>query len=337
MQIDKEKIKNILLVRNDRFGEFILNIPAFRAIKTAYPDAKLALIVNPYILELAKLIKDVDDAIIWENKRHRLNQILRLSKEIKRRNFDLCVIFNPAKEFNLMTFFAGIPMRVGYSRKWGFLLTHKIKDEKYLGLKHEVEYNLDLACLAGAETEDKSIALKIDENADSVVKDFGLEGDFIVLHPWTSDPVKQWPFDNFVGLAKMITGKLGINLVIIGGKEETDKDSTLFRNIGANIINLTGKTSLLQLAAVLKRAKLLVSGDSGPVHLACAVGSPVLAIFRNDIPAKSAKRWGPWGSRHIVIEKGSLSDISVDEVFNKTKERLSETRNPASQVGVGGK
>jgi len=82
------------------------------------------------------------------------------------------------------------------------------------------------------------------------------------------------------------------------------------------------KTTLPELAALLKRGSLVVSGDSGPMHLATAVGTPVIALFRNDLPGKTAKRWGPWGKNHIVIEKSNLNNITVDEVFSKVKEVL---------------
>jgi ADP-heptose:LPS heptosyltransferase len=88
------------------------------------------------------------------------------------------------------------------------------------------------------------------------------------------------------------------------------------------VINLINKTSLPELSAVLKRASLLVSGDSGPIHLAAAVGTPVVALFRNDLPGKTAKRWGPWGEGHIIIEKNKLEDISVDEVLNAVRRKI---------------
>jgi len=81
----------------------------------------------------------------------------------------------------------------------------------------------------------------------------------------------------------------------------------------------------------LKRCALLVSGDSGPVHLAAAVGTPIVALFRNDLPGKTSKRWGPWGKGHTVIEKENLEDISVDEVFEKVKQRLLRPPSADSQ------
>ena len=116
--------------------------------------------------------------------------------------------------------------------------------------------------------------------------------------------------------------------------EELQKGA-LFNNLNGRIKNLTGKTTLVELASILKNSKLLISGDSGPVHLACAVGTPVIALFRNDIPGKGPKRWGPWGEGNVVIEKKSLLDISVDEVFKAIphlRGGISLT-SPTSEVG----
>lgn len=302
------------MVRNDRFGEFLLNTPAFRALKRNYPGAKLTLLVNPYVRELAGYIDCVDEVIAWENTKHKFSQIYRFSRNLKAGNFDLCVIFNPSRELNIIAFLAGIPIRVGYNRKWAFLLTHKMEDKKYLGQKHEVEYNLELLNLIGIKTEDKALSLKIDNGI--------IRGEDIALHPFTSDPVKQWPIQNFRELAQRLVKELNKKVIIVGGKEELTRGGAYFDNLGAGIVNMTGKTTLIQLASLLKKCGLLISGDSGPVHLACAVGTRVLALFRNDLPAKSAKRWGPWGEGHSVIEKPNLADISVDEVLGKVKEGL---------------
>lgn len=318
-------IKNILAVRNDRFGEFLLNIPAFRALKKTYREAKLTLVVNPYVWEVAQCIDSADELISWENKKHKFREIVKFSQELKDKKFDLCVIFNPFKELNIITFLAGIPVRVGYARKWGFLLTHKMEDKKYLGQKHEVEYNLELVNLVGAETKDKSLSLKIDNRlAGELFRDFNLNNfnNLIALHPWTSDPIKQWSINNFRELAERLIGEPDLKLVLIGSKEQIDKSRQFFGDFSDRLIDMTGKTSLTQLGLVLGKCRLLISGDSGPVHLASCMGIPVIAIFRNDLPGKSAKRWGPWGEGHIVIEKRDLYDITVDEVFNKIKEVL---------------
>lgn len=322
MRIDPKTIKNILVVRNDRFGEFLLNIPALRALKETFVNARVIMVVNPAVKELTKAIPFIDEIIEWENVKHSLLERLQFVNLLKRKNINMAIILNPCKEFNIFTYLSGIPVRVGYARKWDFLLTHRMEDKKYLGEKHEVEYNLELVNLIGAKAEDKTLSLAINGIDDSLLNDFNIKYDsnLIALHPWTSDPIKQWPIDNFCELAKRLVKELDVKIIIIGGKEEQSKAIGLDSNLGDRMTNLTGKTTLIQLALLLKKCKLLISGDSGPVHLASSVGTRVVAIFRNDIPAKTARRWGPWGNGHWVIEKRSLLDINVDEVLNKAKE-----------------
>ena len=279
----------------------MLNIPAMRALKELHPQAKLTLAVNSTVCELATEVECVDEVMVWD----------QIRKGLRRYRFDLCVVLNPTKEAHQSIFLAGIPVRVGYDRKWGFLLTHKLKDTKHLGNRHEVDCNLELVGLLGAKTQDKMPKIKVDDN---LFREF-IGQKIVAIHPFTSDPVKQWSVRRFVELAQRISRELGLKVVLVGLSQSV-------LNVGDGIINMVNKTSLPELAALLKRCCLLVSGDSGPTHLAASVGAPVVALFRNDLPGKTAQRWGPWGSGHIVIEKSNLNDITMDEVFNKVKETL---------------
>lgn len=326
MQINPERIRSILCVRNDRFGEFLLNIPALRALKETFINASIIMVVEPKIKDLMECIPFVDEVICRGRDWHSLPDKLKFILLLKRRKIDIAVMLNPSKEFNIFTYLAAIPIRAGYARKWDFLLTHRMEDKKHLGLKHEVEYNLELVGLIGAATADKTLSLKINNDIiNNLLAQYGIkENDILLaLHPWTSDPVKRWPLENFRELAKMLLGERNIKVAVIGGKEETLEAEGFCRSVSSQgLINLTGRTSLSQLAAFLRRCRLLVSADSGPVHLASAAGTRVLAIFRNNLPGKTSRRWGPRGSGHIVIEKNNLFDISAAEVFEKAKEAL---------------
>lgn len=294
-------INNILAIRNDRFGEFLLNIPAIRALKEAYPQAKLTLAVSREVVELAATVECVDAVVAWDE----------VKGNLRKYKFDLCVILNPAKEAHIACFFAGIPVRVGYDRKWGILLTHKLKDTKHQGMRHEVDCNLELVGLIGAKTLDKTFKIKVDDN---LFREF-IGQRIVAIHPFTSDPVKQWPTERFKELAQRIKRELGLKVIIVGLSQSV-------LDMGDGIASMINKTSLVELAALLKRCSLLISCDSGPMHLAASVGTPVIALFRNDLPGKTARRWGPWGEGHLIIEKPNLNDITVNEVFNKVREAL---------------
>jgi len=318
MPINSAIVRNILVVRNDRFGEFLLNIPAFRALKESFPDARIIAVVDPYVKILAEAVPFLDETIEWGRQKHSFLQKLRLLRLLIKKRIGIAIMLNPSREFNFITWAVGIPVRVGYDRKCGFLLNYKIPDKKHLGLMHEVESNLQLVGLVGAKTNDKSLYLKV-KGRSSLASN---EGNLVVVHPWTSDPLKQWPYEYFVQLCKRLTTELNIRVAIVGGQDELSKSRELFREDGVRLINLTGKINLLELASFLRMCKLLISGDSGPVHLAACVNTPTVVIFRSDMPGKSPKRWGPWGQGHTVIEKERLQDITVEEVFHKVKERL---------------
>jgi len=314
-------MKRILALRTDRFGEFLLIIPALRALKETYPESKITLAVSFQVKELANLIDCVDEVLEWDTIKRRLRQY----------RFDSCILFNPLKEANIAAFLAGISVRCGYDRKWGFLLNRKIKDTKHLDNRHEVVCNLELVelLIRGQALGERPLG---DRHLGSLpasrqsVPDFSLcipdtdkyrdLAEAIAIHPFTSDPVKQWPVERFIELAKRITQEMNVRVVLVGKTAEGD---TLQSRVSPSdrVINLINKTSLVELAQVLKQCKLLVTCDSGPMHLAAAVGTPVVALFRNDLAGKTAKRWGPWGEGHTVIERSSLEDISVEEVLEK--------------------
>lgn len=322
-QVRREKeIKKMLVVRNDRFGEFLLNIPAFRALKEAYPKAHIIALVNSNVRELAECIGYIDEIIDPPIASLSLLKKFSFVNSLKEMNMDAAIMLNPSRDLNVMTFLAGIPIRIGYDKKGGFLLTHKIEDKKYLGEKHEIEYNLELVGLIGAKTENKAAILEIDPAAlAGLTEEFNIPENrpIIAVHPWTSDSVKRWPAWNFVELTKKIVSELNVAVILVGGKEELERSRIIFKGLDSKIMNLTGMTTLKQLAAILKKCRLLISADSGPVHLAQAVQTPVIALFKSSIPGKSAKRWGPWVEGSIVIEHPR---ITIEQVFIKTKEAL---------------
>jgi len=314
---NKQAKKNILVVRNDRFGEFLLNIPAFRAVKDTFSDCCLIALVDPAVSGLALATGYFDEVIPWKQERHSLKEKVGLIRLLRQKNIDTAIILNPAKEMNIISFLSGIPLRIGYDRKFGFLLNRKLKDTKHLGQKHEVEYNLDLVSLLPARTGDRRLSLKIREKPPIA------ERDFVMIHPWTSDPIKQWPLQRFVELAGRVISELGFKVAIVGGKENAEESKRRFSSLGEGLIDLTGKTTLEELAALLGVCRILVTADSGPMHLAACMNTPVIALFSNAIAGKSSRRWGPWGDGHTVIEKRTLKEITTEEVLFKLKERLS--------------
>jgi len=312
----------ILFARTDRLGETLLNLPAIAALKQTLPRASLTFLVHPELRSLMSSFPIINHVIPYPTVAFRAWWVRarRLGRLLSSHRFDIAVVSNPQKELHLAVWLAGIPCRVGYGRKWGWLLTHRLQDRKALGERHEVEYNLDLVRALGLPTSiPQWPAPRLDHEQKEVLQLLSQEGvktsePLIVVHPWTSNPIKQWPLARFAELIRHLAGQLAIRVVVIGGVDERDQASAVLP-AGLPVIDLVGRLRLTQLAALFARARVLVSNDSGPVHLAAAVGTKTVVLFGASSPATGPRRWGPWGAGHGVIWKPSMEAITVEDVY----------------------
>ncbi len=317
--------RRILVARTDRLGEFLLTVPAIEALARTYSAASVSALVSSAVAPLAKRIP-VIDAVIEAPHGPRSAWLLRAGKlaiALRRQKIDLAVVFNASKETHLAVWLAGIPIRAGYDRKWGFLLNRRIKDDRPSGSRHEIESNWLLARSAGVEEAQARVnPLRFAEEWPIVaqkLKDAGwrMGEQLISIHPWSSNAVKAWPQERFLRLAALIAGQANARVVFIGGEEHAASAEQL-KQPGSGFIQLVGRLSLPELGALLKESAVVVSNDSGPMHLAAMVGTPVVALFGTESAGSHPKRWGPWGDGHTVIRK-PLSEISPEEVFQSAQ------------------
>lgn len=319
--------QNILLVRTDRIGEFILTTPAISAFRAGFPDAGITLAVSAASYEAAEGNPSVDSVIKLDPSKD-LDSPFKMAgfiASLRKQRFGICAVFNPNKAVNIAVFLAGIPVRIGYDRKLGFLLNRAIEDRKYLCERHEVEYNLDIARAAGIDARPSrpvfTVSAEDERNAARIMRENGInEGErFIAVHPGTSNPEKLWPAERFGRLCAMIEKELGIKVALVGGQEERRVSLEVAGYSGIRLCDLTGKVGLKEFGSVMKMAKALVSCDSGPVHISAAVGTPVIALFGESRKGGSSQRWGPYGPGHSVISRPMVCDITVEEVFATAK------------------
>jgi lipopolysaccharide heptosyltransferase II len=301
----------ILIVRTDRIGDVLLSTPVIAAVRKAYPSAYIAMMVspvardiidgNPYLDEVVIYDKDVGHRSWWHS--------WRFARALRRKRFNLALILHPTNRVHLVTYASGIPRRIGYNRKFGFLLTDRIKHAKHLGERHERDYNLDLARFIGVPTLDDNLYMPIRASSEQWVAElFCRQGisegmPLVALHPGASCPSKIWPHERFAQVADALSRQYGCTTIVVAGPADRGLSERVVRAMRSPVINLAGQTSLSQLASVLKRCRLFVSNDSGPVHLACAVGVPVVAIFGRNQPGLSPLRWKPLGERDRILHK----------------------------------
>lgn len=308
--------QNILVVRSDRMGDVVLTVPAIRALKRAFPQARISVWLDAATRPLLEGLPFIDEILV-EQKHLRWWGYLSFVLLLRRRKFDLAVIYNTKRRTNMACALAGIPLRLGYKNsKHGGLLTRPVEDRRHFGEKHEARYCLDLLENVGVESQDLTLELARDARAeawaDEMIRHEFQKSSFLAIHPSASCVTKCWPVRSFVRLIDLLAGR-GIRIVLVGGKDAQRPAGEITAAAKTSVLDMTGKTSLAQLVALLRRARALVSNDSGPVHVAAGAGIPVISIFlRARQPGINSERWKPLGphSRTLVPPEGEA--IVVD-------------------------
>jgi len=303
--------KRILIIRTDRIGDVLLSTPAIKAVRDYYSDAYIAMMVRPYAREIVEGNPHLDEVIIYDKfgKQKSWLDSAKFAMFLRKKRFDTAIILHPTNRVNIISFFAGIPSRIGYNRKFGFLLTQKINHDKQLGEKHESEYNFDILRLLGIETKNKDMFIPLNKDAGNWAEEIlgknniSFKDLIIAVHPGASCPSKIWPLSRFSELANNLIEKYQAKIVVVSGKKDRELAEKVIESINGKVIDLSGKTSISQLASILKRCKLFISNDSGPVHVSSAVGTPVISIFGRNQPGLSPKRWGPLGEKDRYLHK----------------------------------
>ena len=307
-----KQYKNILIVRTDRIGDLVLTTPVISALRQAYPHAKLSIMVSPAASPIVEGNPSLEEVIVFDPKQtHRgFFRLLKFIRQLKKINFDLALVFHTKKITNSICFLAGIPQRVGYkNKKFGFLLTHGIKDTRPEGRQHEIQYCLDVLRHIGIPVEDPQMVVAISLESEQWVERFLRENliteftPLIAVHPDASCISKKWPAQNFAELINLIHQHHPSKILLIGGDTTRAISSQIMPLLEEPVIDLSGKITLSQLSSLLRRCQVVISNDSGPVHVARAVGTPVISIFGRNLSGLSPRRWGPLGEGGRVVHK----------------------------------
>lgn len=310
---DERASPRVLVVRLDRIGDLLLTLPVFGAVRSRFPAARITALVRPHGKTIAERSRDVDDSIVYDYSkggRHAsLKGFWRLIREVRRRRYDVAFVVHPTLRSHLVCFLAGIPVRIGYRTRGAFLLTQSVPDRRREGLQHESRNALDVLRLFGIEGAPGGGEFRVfpeDTRAvEALFKARGLDSasPYCVLHAGASSVSKRWPEEKFICLARLLLRELKTPIVLVGDERHAELNRRIAASVGDGSVDFTGETPLAVLAALLKRGTLFVSNDSGPVHLAAAVGAPVISIFGRKEPGLGPRRWKPLGERSVFIQK----------------------------------
>ncbi len=327
---EKDNIKKILIIRIDRIGDLILSTPAIKTVRESFPDAEISLMVREYTRELV-----VDNPYV--------DKVLTCEKEKVGNGYDLSISLHPGLKPNYLAFRSKARYRIGYIGSGGsFFLTHKIIDDREIRLRHEVESALEVVGSIGCVTKDKRLQISVTEEGEEFAERFFKENRLkendlvIAIHPGARQEYIKWKKEGFASVADKLIEEERAKVILIGaGKEKrlVEEVASLMQNKPFFAVGL----KLTQLVSLIKRCNLFIGNSSGPMHIAAALGIPVVAIFGNIHPLDSYQEWGPWGEGHVVISKNMkcpdchpgdcksldcMKKITTDEVLDAAEKQL---------------
>lgn len=303
--------ERVLLIRLDNLGDVLLMTPAFRAVRSALPHAHLALLSGTAGCAVGELDPDIDETILYRapwtdvyfTQAQDPGRELEVVQTLREKAFDLAIIFTSYKQSSLpaayLCYLANIPMRAAGSFEGsGALLTHRHRYSETIPIQHETLRGLELVEAIGFPPVEPEMVLVPDEASRLRAAELLQEHDagaFALVHPGASAASRAYPVQSYAEVVQGLAHTTGLKVLVTGGPEE--KELTL-EVAGDRGIALGGETTIGELAALVQRAEVVISNNTGTTHIASALKTPVVTIFAGtNVP----EQWAPWRVPHRVL------------------------------------
>ena len=285
-------------------GDLLMSTPAIRALKESF-GSKITVLTSSMAAAIAQLIPEIDELMVYDLPWVKAKETVPpgvlsdIVEEIRERRFDAAVVFTVYSQNPLPTvmlaYLAGIPLRLAYCRENPYeLLTHWLPDlEPYTVIKHQVRRDLDLVRLVGAETLNENLSLCVAGQEWDILRQKLLQAGidpakpWIIFHPGVSEPKREFPADKWIEAGKELSKDY--QLLITGGAGERALAEQLGTGIGQKAFSLAGELRLKEFILLVSKAPLIVSVNTGTIHIAAACGTPVIVLYALTNPQHS-----PW-------------------------------------------
>ncbi|MFH1313150.1 MAG: glycosyltransferase family 9 protein [Candidatus Eisenbacteria bacterium] len=296
-----------IVVRTDRIGDLILSLPVAEAIKESHPGAEVYYVTSPRTSEIARACPYVDGVIEYDETSGGIRQVLKLARAVKSLKAETVLILRPTFRVAVALVLAGVRRRVGTAyRLYSFLFNRPVKEHRKFAEQHEAEYNLScVRVVLDLKKRSHTPVIGVDESAESFARDAidqrGLQHKgFVIVHPGSGGSARNLTLRSFAKLADMVESEFALRVLVTAGEDEIPLVDEMDNHRSGESLRLTGIPRLLDLAAVIAQAKLFVSGSTGPMHLAAAMGTPTLSFF-SPVRSCSPRRWGPIGGTASIV------------------------------------
>ncbi|NTV11621.1 MAG: lipopolysaccharide heptosyltransferase II [Zoogloea sp.] len=305
--------RRILAVRPDNLGDVMMTTPALRALRESAPGRQITLLASPSGAAAVPFVPEIDAvltaAVPWMPGAAATPEgNAQLIDKLRQGAFDAAVIFTVYSQSPLpaaqLCWQAGIPLRLAHCRENPYhLLTDWVPDpEPHEMLRHEVRRQLDLVASVGCRAEDEHLSFRVrpQDTLQAVRKlrsaGIDLARPWIVIHPGASAPARRYPQENFAVVAEILAGAGDIQMVLTGDENEVELVEAIARQMLQPAVSLAGMLSLGELAAVIAPAALMIANNTGPLHIAAALGTPVVDLY-----ALTNPQHGPWKVPHRLL------------------------------------
>jgi heptosyltransferase-2 len=353
-ELSTERIERVVVRGANWVGDAVMTVPALRELRRVLPGAHITLATRAWAESVFEGADFIDDILVLGQSGGKPAAVFRDARQWRARRFDLALLFPNAFAPALSAALARVPVRLGYATQGrGRLLTQRVEVPGWRGARHEVFYYLNLVAElerklyggSSVETREPRLELAVSESsardASRLLREHGARAHMpiVALCPGsTNSRAKRWPAARFAAVADMLSERAGAEVVLIGAGEESEVSEEVARLMRTRPAVLTGRTSLSQTAAVLKASNLLVTNDTGPAHVAAAVGCPVVVVFGPTNPlttrpysplAEVVRRppdCAPCMLRDCPIDHRCMTAVTAEDVFERSLRALEARR-----------
>jgi len=340
-----QAFRRILVIRTDRIGDVILTLPMLEVLRHNYPEAHIAILVRYYTRELLENNPHVDEVLLYDDGVS-MTPLREMAATIRGKNFDVAFLTYPRFRLAWLVRLSGVPLRIGTGYRWySFLLNKRVYVHRKVAERHEAEYNIDLVKAIGCEVGDipsprLAVSQRSAEDIKMLLPRLGVSpnGRLVILHPGSGGSAREWRPENFGQLGRRLARITDVQVVITGGAGEETLTRQVAGIVGPSTPVVDG-LSLKQYAALTAQASLLVANSTGPLHIAAAVGTPVVGLYPQ-VTAMNPTRWSPYTTKKRILVphdkpencnqcvdgKGGMCEcmdsITVDEAFEAARSFL---------------
>jgi predicted lipopolysaccharide heptosyltransferase III len=302
---------NILLLQLKRIGDLILTLPAIAALRENFPTAQITLAISSECADLLPAIPNADRILLVRRSLRDLALFLGLARE----RFDYCIDFTRNDRSALLVFLSGARKRIVYRRRDRFQKRARVYSDFVKVRKlamHTIDYNLALVGPLGLRNVSRALHLELPqearERANALRRDSKINEPYIIFHPGSARAEKFWDPQRWADVIEHARSGSQISVVLTGGASRAEQKHLreVKGRLRQPVVDLSGKTDLLTLAALIERARLLVTVDSAPMHLAAATQTPQVILFGPTNPF----HWRPLESPALILQGESATPLT---------------------------